>query len=72
MPWRQEAMKDVALCDKPVGRREHPLIPGCPNGETHLTVCYCRVATDAPRGPLVRLVCWWRCEDSRQNRVLLI
>jgi len=31
------------------GRREHPLIPGCPNGETHLT----------PTG-----WCWWTSASS--------
>ncbi len=29
-------MKDVVRCDKLVGRREQPLIPRFPNGETHL------------------------------------
>ena len=35
MPWRSEAMKDVARCDKPRGGVEQPLIRGFPNGETH-------------------------------------
>ena len=35
MPWRQEPMKDVGGCDKPGGGADHPLIPGCPNGETY-------------------------------------
>jgi hypothetical protein len=36
MPWRQQAMKDVAACDKPRGAGKRALIRGCPNGETHL------------------------------------
>ena len=35
MPWRQEPKKDVGGCEKPGGGADHPLIPGCPNGETH-------------------------------------
>jgi hypothetical protein len=35
MPWRQEPMKDVGGCDKPGEGADHPLIPGCPNGETY-------------------------------------
>jgi hypothetical protein len=35
MPRRQEPMKDVVGCEKPGGGAEQPLIPGCPNGETH-------------------------------------
>jgi len=35
MPWRQEAMKDVAACDKLRGAGKQALIRGCPNGETH-------------------------------------
>ena len=35
MPWRQEAMKDVARCEKPRGDASRSLIRGCPNGETH-------------------------------------
>ncbi len=34
MPWRQEAMKDVAGCDKPRGAAKQALIRGFPNGET--------------------------------------
>ena len=34
MPWRQQAMKDVAACDKPRGAGKRALIRGCPNGET--------------------------------------
>jgi len=34
MPWRQQAMKDVAACDKPRGAGKQALIRGCPNGET--------------------------------------
>ena len=35
MPWRQKAMKDVEVCDKPRGADKRALIRGCPNGETH-------------------------------------
>jgi hypothetical protein len=35
MPRRQEAMKDAGGCDKPGEGADQPLIPGCPNGETH-------------------------------------
>jgi hypothetical protein len=34
MPWRQEAMKDVAGCDKPRGAAKQALIRGSPNGGT--------------------------------------
>lgn len=34
MPWQEEAMKDVAACDKPRGGGKQPLIRGFPNGET--------------------------------------
>ena len=34
MPWQEEAMKDVAACDKPRGAGKQALIRGCPNGET--------------------------------------
>src|SRR3970040_663418 len=34
MPWRRQAMKDVAACDKPRGAGKRALIRGCPNGET--------------------------------------
>ena len=36
MPWRQQAMKDVVICDKPRGADKQALIRGFPNGETHL------------------------------------
>ena len=36
MPWRQQAMKDVVICDKPRGADKRALIRGFPNGETHL------------------------------------
>ena len=39
MPWRQEAMKDVASCEKPRGVAKRTLIRGCPNGETRLGSC---------------------------------
>ena len=35
MPWRQQAMKDVVVCDKPRGADKLALIRGFPNGETH-------------------------------------
>ena len=35
MPRRQEAMKDVVVCEKPRGADKQALIRGCPNGETH-------------------------------------
>ena len=38
MPWLQEAMKDVASCDKPRGVCKLTLIRGFPNGETHLFI----------------------------------
>src|SRR5690606_23356787 len=34
MPWRQKAMKDVVVCDKPRGADKQALIRGFPNGET--------------------------------------
>jgi len=34
MPRRQQAMKDVAVCDKPRGADKQALIRGFPNGET--------------------------------------
>ena len=34
MPWRQEAMKDVEVCDKPRGAGKQALIRGFPNGGT--------------------------------------
>ena len=36
MPWRQEAMKDVEVCDKPRGAGKQALIRGFPNGATWL------------------------------------
>src|SRR5688572_28490119 len=42
MPWRQQATKDVAACDKPRGAGKRALIRGFPNGETRparLTPC---------------------------------
>jgi len=35
MPWRQKAMKDVEVCEKPRGADKQALIRGYPNGETH-------------------------------------
>ena len=35
MPWRKEAMKDVASCDKLRGVAKQTLIRRFPNGETH-------------------------------------
>ena len=34
MPWHQELMKDVAVCDMPRGVDERALIRGFPNGGT--------------------------------------
>ena len=34
MPWRQKAMKDVVVCDKPRGVDKLTLIRGFPNGGT--------------------------------------
>ena len=34
MPWHQEPMKDVGICDKPGGVDNLTLRPGFPNGET--------------------------------------
>ena len=34
MPWRQKAMKDVVVCDKPRGADKQASIRGFPNGET--------------------------------------
>ena len=34
MPWRLQATKDVAACEKPRGVGKQTLIRGCPNGET--------------------------------------
>src|SRR3970040_1166205 len=34
MPWRRQATKDVAACDKLRGAGKRALIRGCPNGET--------------------------------------
>jgi len=34
MPRREQAMKDVASCDKPRGAAKQALIRGSPNGET--------------------------------------
>ena len=34
MPWRQQAMKDVAACEKPRGAGKQASIRGYPNGET--------------------------------------
>ena len=36
MPWCQEAMKDVASCDKSRGAAKQALIRGFLNGETRL------------------------------------
>ena len=34
MPWRLQAMKDVAACEKLRGAGKRALIRRCPNGET--------------------------------------
>ena len=36
MPWRLQAMKDVAACEKLRGAGKRALIRRCPNGETRL------------------------------------
>ena len=41
MPWHQEPMKDVGICDKPGGVDNRTLIPGFPNGETPHHVMWC-------------------------------
>jgi hypothetical protein len=38
MPWRQEAKKDVAGCDKPRVAAKQALIRGFPNGGTRRLV----------------------------------
>ena len=35
MPWRLQAKKDVAACEKPWGAGKRALIHGCPNEGTH-------------------------------------
>ena len=35
MPWRQQAMKDVVVCDKPRRADKRALTRGFPNGATH-------------------------------------
>ena len=40
MPRLEQAMKDVAGCDKPRGAAKQAVIRGSPNGETHLFVRY--------------------------------
>ena len=37
MPWQSEAMKDVEICDMPGEADKRAMIPGFPNGETHLS-----------------------------------
>ena len=36
MPWRGQAMKDVAGYEKPWGAAKQAVIQGCPNGETRV------------------------------------
>ena len=38
MPWHQELMKDVEICDKPRGVDKRTVIRGSPNGVTRLRV----------------------------------
>src|SRR3984893_17722221 len=38
MPWRSQAMKDVAACEKLRGAGKRALIRRCPNGETHPSI----------------------------------
>jgi hypothetical protein len=47
MPWRLQAKKDVAACEKPRGAGKRALIRGYPNGETR---------------PLLQSRCDWRGE----------
>ena len=35
MPWQNQAMKDVASCEKLRGAAHRRYIRRCPNGETH-------------------------------------
>ena len=42
MPWRQEAKKDVASCDKPREAAKQAVIRGFPNRETGRGSCPCR------------------------------
>lgn len=39
MPWHQEPMKDVGICDKPRGADNQAVIRGFPNGGTHHEIC---------------------------------
>ncbi len=39
MPWYQEPMKDVVICDKPRVVDKQAVIRGFPNGETRLESC---------------------------------
>ena len=39
MPWYQEPMKDVGICDKPRGVDNQTVIRGFPNGVTRLELC---------------------------------
>ena len=38
MPWRLQAKKDVAACEKLRGAGKRALIRRCPNGETHPSI----------------------------------
>jgi hypothetical protein len=40
MPWRMIPKKDVAGYEMPRGAAKQALIRGCPNGETHLKLCW--------------------------------
>lgn len=39
MPWHQEPMKDVVICDKPRGADKRAVIRGFPNGGTPHQLC---------------------------------
>ena len=50
MPWRQEAMKDVPICDKPRSADKGRLNLGFPNGETRHLVSSMTEVIEANQG----------------------
>ena len=44
MPWQNQAMKDVASCEKLRGAAHRRYIRRCPNGETHMSKPHVRPA----------------------------
>jgi hypothetical protein len=48
MPWRLQAKKDVAACEKLRGAGKRALIRRCPNGETHPCIDGFREALASP------------------------